>query len=220
MRYATLFVALLLAAGCGPSEEQVQSKKTLAKNARQVNAVFQNISDDIEQEGNMTRAQLPSFYDSHLEDLDEVRSGLASAEIVSPYRTGRSELDSVLTLTKNVLKERKDVMSALFDANSSMSDYVRKTKLARKADYSSNRADWYDDAENAKEEYGQAVEDMRAEREQLRLATQAVERAVADFNAFASREGVPDTLSGSSDLGRYSTEMTEMIASIDTLSLP
>lgn len=84
MRHATLLVALLLATGCGPSEKQVQSKKTLAKNARQVNAVFQNISDDIEQEGSMTRAQLPSFYDSHLEDLDEVRSDLASAEIDGP----------------------------------------------------------------------------------------------------------------------------------------
>lgn len=111
-------------------------------------------------------------------------------------------------------------MGTLFDANSSMSDYVRNTKLAREADYGSNRVDWYSDAEDAKEEYRQAVEDMRAEREELRLATQAVERAVADFNAFASQEGVPDTLSGSSDLGQHSTEMSEAIANIDTLSLP
>lgn len=111
-----IFAIIILFTACEPQEVR-ESRDALEQSQRQLDSIFRTFYDNLEQESNVTQANISDFYDEYTTKIENHRTNLQDASIAERHRDLRSKQDSILTLSTKFFNARKSVMDYAFSVS-------------------------------------------------------------------------------------------------------
>lgn len=122
-RAICLLFLVIFVVGCGETELEKNTRQEYSSIIRRVDANYQNLQDNKQQEESLSMMKSRDFYASYTNKFSEIRDDLAGAPQAEKFDPVKTKIDSILALSNQYMNNRQSILMSAFDATNAYSDY-------------------------------------------------------------------------------------------------
>lgn len=120
----SFFFFTILFWGCGESELEKQTRQEYSTVIRRIDANYQNLEDNKEQEESLSLIKVRDFYESYTSRFSEIRDDLASAPSAEKFDDVKNNLEDILTLSNSFVNNRQSLVIDAINASNAIGRYI------------------------------------------------------------------------------------------------
>ena len=179
-------VALLLLVACGPSQEEIDSGRSMDQAVRQLTSVCQDFVQGISGEGELSRVEMNDYYSGYVNRIQTIKQDLAGQTLVGAYRDRRATFDSVSTQTIKLIRLRKRYISDAVELSDIVEDFRENVSRAEESRFE-NTYDYLTKAYLKEREFNQEESDLDSLKSNFGEVAERLRGTIEKYNSSVGR---------------------------------